>query len=125
MEARRDTSRYPRTKPFATFDNAIFGAGDEVRFYISSPQSGALYVINEGPTQTNGLPNFNVLFPDTETNNGSPEIRVGQMVQIPPPSQNQDQDWFFFDQEEGIENMARLVGTRRSRTGGNQRLGES
>jgi serine/threonine protein kinase len=105
IEARRNPSRYLRTKPFATFDNAIFGAGDEIRFYISSPQSGALYVINEGPTQTDELPNFNVLFPDTETNGGSPEIRVGHMVQIPLPSQNLQQDWFVFDQEEGIEKI--------------------
>jgi serine/threonine protein kinase len=105
IEARRNPSHYLRAKPFATFDNAIFGAGDEIRFYIISPQSGALYVINEGPTRSNELPNFNLLFPDTETNGGSPEIQVGQMVQIPLPSQNQQQDWFVFDQEEGVENI--------------------
>jgi serine/threonine protein kinase len=105
MEARRDPRRYRRAKPFATFDNVIFGAGDEVRFYITSHQTGALYVINEGPTQTDGLPNFNILFPDTETNGGSPVIGGGQIVQIPTPSQNQQQDWFVFDEEEGIENI--------------------
>ena len=52
LEARRDPRRNPRAKPFATFENVIFGAGDEARIFISSPQSGFLYVINQGPTQT-------------------------------------------------------------------------
>lgn len=105
MEARRAPMRYPRAKPFATFENVIFGAGDEARFYISSPQSGFLYVINEGPTQTDGFPNFNILFPDMESGGGSPEIRAGQMVQIPPPGRNQKDNWFVFDHEEGVENI--------------------
>jgi hypothetical protein len=125
MEARRDLSRYLRTKPFATLDDAIFAAGDEVRFYISSLQPGALYVINEGPTQTDELPNFDILFPDTETNGGSPEIRVGQMVQIPLPSQNQQQDCFVFDQEEGARISGSSGRSASFRPGGHQRLGES
>ncbi len=104
VEARRDPRRYPRAKPFATFENVIFGAGDEIRFYISSPQSGHLYVINEGPTQTDGLPNFNVLFPEME-NGGSPEIRAGQVTQVPPPGPNRRENWFVFDNEEGVENI--------------------
>src|SRR5262245_42069446 len=55
--------------------------------------------------KTDGLPNFNVLFPDTETNGGSPEIRAGQRVQIPLPSRNPLQDWFIFDEEDGVENI--------------------
>jgi serine/threonine protein kinase len=105
MEGRRDPRRNPRAQPFATFDNFIFSAGDEIRFYINSPQSGSLYVINEGPTQTDGLPNFNVLFPDAETDGGLPTIRAGQTVQIPRSSGNEQQDWFVFDQEEGIEKI--------------------
>jgi len=104
IEARRDPRRYPRAKPFATFENVIFGAGDEIRFYISSPQSGHLYVINEGPMQTDGLPNFNVLFPEVE-NGGSPEIRAGQVAQVPPPGPKQRENWFVFDHEEGVENI--------------------
>jgi hypothetical protein len=105
IEAKRDPKRYLHSKLFTTFDNVIFGAGDQVRFHISSPQSGSLYIINEGPTKTDGLPNFNVLFPDTETNGGSPEIRAGQIVQIPLPSGNPLQDWFVFDEEDGVENI--------------------
>jgi serine/threonine protein kinase len=105
IEVRRNPRRNPRAKPFAMLDNFIFSAGDEIRFYINSSQSGSLYVINEGPTQTDGLPNFNMLFPDTETNGGLAKIRAGQMVQIPRPSGNEQQDWFVFDQEEGVEKI--------------------
>ena len=105
MEARRDPRRYPRAKPFATFENVIFGAGDEIRLRISSPLSGFLYVINEGPTQTDGLPNFNVLFPDAENGDGSPEIRAGQVAEVPPPGPNRRESWFVFDHEEGVEHI--------------------
>ena len=105
VEARRDPRRYPRAKPFATFDNVIFGAGDEARLYISSPHSGYLYVINQGPTQTDGFPNFNILFPGMENGGVSPEIRAGQVVQIPPPGRNRQDDWLIFDREEGVENI--------------------
>jgi serine/threonine protein kinase len=105
VEARRDPRRYPRAKPFATFENVIFGAGDEARLYISSPQSGFLYVINQGPTQTDGFPNFNILFPGMENGGASPEIRASQIVQIPPPVRNRQDNWLIFDDEEGVENI--------------------
>jgi serine/threonine protein kinase len=105
VEARRDPRRYPRAKPFATFENVIFGAGDEARLYISSPHSGYLYVINQGPTQTDGFPNFNILFPGMENGGVSPEIRAGQVVQIPPPGRPRQDNWLIFDDEEGAESM--------------------
>jgi hypothetical protein len=105
LEARRDPGRRPLAKPFATFDNVIFGAGDEMRFYISSPQSGFLYVINEGPAQTDGIPNFNVLFPDMDIGGGSPEIRAGQVAQVPATGPSQRENWFVFDHEEGVEKI--------------------
>jgi serine/threonine-protein kinase len=105
IEARRAPRLYPRAKPFATFENVIFGAGDEFRFYISSPQSGYLYVINQGPTQTDGFPNFNILFPDMENSGGSSEIRASRVAQVPPPSPDQQENWFVFDHEEGVENI--------------------
>lgn len=105
LEARRDPRRNARAKPFATFENVIFGAGDEARLFISSPQSGFLYVINQGPTQNDGFPNFNILFPDLENNGASPEIRAGQIIQVPPPGRNRQDNWFVFDNEEGVENI--------------------
>ena len=103
LVARRDPKRYPNSRPFPTFDNVIFGAGDKFRFYISSPQSGYLYIINKGPYQSDGLPEFNVLFPHTDTNGGSAGIRAGQVVQLPLPSQNPQQDWLVFDRKKGVE----------------------
>jgi Domain of unknown function (DUF4384) len=105
VEARRDPRRYPRAKPFTTFENVIFGSGDEARLYVSSPQSGFLYVINQGPTQTDGFPNFNILFPGMENGGASTEIRAGRIVQIPPPVRNRQDNWFVFDDEEGAESM--------------------
>jgi tRNA A-37 threonylcarbamoyl transferase component Bud32 len=105
VEARRDPRRFPRAKPFATFENVIFGAGDEARLYISSPESGFLYVINQGPTQTDGFPNFNILFPGMENGGASPEIPASQIVQIPSPGRNRQDNWLIFDDEEGVENI--------------------
>jgi serine/threonine protein kinase len=102
MEATRSPGRYSRAKPFATFENVIFGPGDEIRFHISSPQSGYLYVINEGPTQADGLPNFNILFPDAD-NGGSPEIRAGEVANVPELGPNRRKNWLVFDNEEGVE----------------------
>jgi hypothetical protein len=64
-----------------------------------------LYVINEGAMQTDGLPNFNIFFPNEDSGGGSPEIRAGQVTQIPPPCPNQRENWFVFDHEEGVENI--------------------
>src|SRR5262249_23659178 len=55
----------------------------------------------------------NVLFPDTDTNGGSAEIQAEQIVQIPLPGKNTQQDWFFFDPEEGVEKIW-LVWSERS-----------
>jgi serine/threonine protein kinase len=105
LEARRDPSRNPSAKPFTTFENVIFGMGDEARLFISSPQSGFLYVINQGPAQNDGFPHFNILFPELEDGGASPEIRAGQIIQVPPPGRNGQDNWFVFDKEEGVENI--------------------
>jgi serine/threonine protein kinase len=105
LEARKDPRRYAGAKPFATFENMIFGAGDEARLFISSPQSGFLYVINQGPTQNDGFPNFNILFPELDKGGASPEIRAGQIIQVPPPGRNRQDNWFVFDNEEGVEKI--------------------
>jgi serine/threonine protein kinase len=105
LTVQRDPRRYPGSQPFRLPGEMLFGAGDQVRLHISSPQSGYLYVINEGPRQTNGLPNFNVLFPEVKTNGGSAAIKANQPVQLPPPSRQSEQDWFIFDREEGVEKV--------------------
>ncbi|HKQ78966.1 MAG TPA: protein kinase [Blastocatellia bacterium] len=93
----------------APFDSSgagiIFKAGDQVRLIVSSPQSGYLYVINEGPAKPDGLPDINVLFPDTTINGGSAQISANQPIQFPRPSGKPEQDWFIFDREEGVEKL--------------------
>ncbi|HKX32815.1 MAG TPA: protein kinase [Blastocatellia bacterium] len=105
MEAQRAPKRSPRNKPFATFENEILGMGDQVRFYLNSPQSGSLYVINEGSRQSDGLPSFTVLFPDTEISDSSPKIQGRQVVQIPLPSGNPQLSWFVLNREEGADKI--------------------
>ena len=55
--------------------------------------------------QTDGFPNFNILFPELENGGASPEIRAGQIIQVPPPGRNRQDNWFVFDNEEGVENI--------------------
>jgi serine/threonine protein kinase len=105
LEVQKDPNRYPGDKPFILPDAILFSDGDRVRFLISSPQSGYLYIINEGPNRTNDLPQFNVLFPDTITNGGSAEIRANQRVQIPQPSSKPHLDWFILDKQTGAEKI--------------------
>jgi len=106
MRVRRNLKLNPGGAPFDS-DGAqlIFTAGDQVRLNLSSPQSGYLYVINEGPSQTVGLPVFNVLFPDMTINGGSAQISANQPIQFPQPSGKPEQDWFIFDKEEGVEKL--------------------
>ncbi|HMV48541.1 MAG TPA: hypothetical protein PKD31_12360, partial [Blastocatellia bacterium] len=56
------------------------------------PQAGYLYLINERPTPTQ---KFDVMFPA----GGSAEMRAGQVLQIPPPSGQPENDWFGFERE--------------------------
>lgn len=114
LRAQRNPKLHPGVKPFdLTGSEFIFGAGDEVRLKVSSPQSGYLYVINEGPQQNNGLPEFSVLFPYTLTNGGSAEITANQMIQIPCPSNNPGQDWFVLDNQQGVEKIWLIWGEQR------------
>jgi len=101
LTVQKDPKRYPSSKPFILGSEIIFEAGYQVQLHISSPQAGYLYIINEGPVQTNGLPDYNVLFPDTATNNGSAEMTANQQIQVPQPSGN----WIIFDKEEGVEKI--------------------
>src|SRR5262249_31837225 len=64
---------------------------------------GFIYIVNQSPEQRDGLPMYNVLFPNTITNQGSAAIRAAHPVQIPQPSRNPARDWFELDQEQGAE----------------------
>jgi tRNA A-37 threonylcarbamoyl transferase component Bud32 len=103
LTARKDPRRYPQSKPFLLPGEIIFEAGYHVRLNLTSPQDGHLYVINEGPARAGTLPDYVILFP--EATSGSAAIPAGRSVQIPPPSARPEDDWFVFDEEEGVEKV--------------------
>lgn len=106
LKVKPNLKHNPGAEPFdSSGAGIIFGAGDQVRLNVSSPQSGYLYVINEGPAKPDGPPDFNVLFPDTTINVGSAQISANQPIQVPPPSGKPEQDWFIFDREKGEEKI--------------------
>lgn len=102
LTVRKDPARFPKSKPFLLPGEINFEAGYQVRLNLTSPETGYLYVINEGPAQSSGRPSYNVLFPEA---NGSAQVRANASVQIPTPSDRPDLDWFVFDAQEGVEKV--------------------
>lgn len=83
--------------PFTLAGEINFEADYQIRLNISSPQSGYLYVFNEGPSETSAQPEFILLFPSSTANRGSPLLNAEQTVQIP------EQSWIVFDKQQGTE----------------------
>jgi serine/threonine protein kinase len=97
MMVQKDPKRFPDSKPFRLPGEYNFEKGYQVRLNLSSPESGYLYILNEGPSTDNGLPQYNVIFPKPTMNGGSALIAANEQIQIP------DQSWLVFDAEEGTE----------------------
>jgi hypothetical protein len=71
-----------------------------IRLTLNSPESGRLYLLNEGPpAEGEETPTFNLLFPSQTANNGSVLVKEKQQIQIP------EQSWFQFDAEQGTEKI--------------------
>jgi serine/threonine protein kinase len=83
--------------PFTLSGEMLFGNRDRVRLNIKSPQTGYLYILNQGPASVSGEKAYNILFPSPTTNNGASLLNVGQEIQIP------QQSWFELDAKEGTE----------------------
>jgi len=62
-------------KHFQSSGQETFASGDRFRLNVSSPQSGYLYVFNEGADE------FTIIYPTPKTNNGSARLDANQMVQ--------------------------------------------
>jgi len=64
---------------------AIYFRGDDrIRFHFTSPQSGYIYLLNEGPKPgSNGKPIYHVMFPSTEDNNASALLEANRLKLIP------------------------------------------
>ncbi len=87
----------PYQQPFKLSGEINFEKDYRVRLNVRSPQSGHLYILNEGPGTSGEASSFNVLFPSTTANKGSALLSAGQEIQIP------GQSWFQFDAQQGTE----------------------
>jgi hypothetical protein len=83
--------------PFTLSGEMLFRNRDRIRLNIKSPQSGYLYILNQGPKSENGEGMYNILFPSPTANAGTAQLAAGQQVQIP------QQSWFELDAKEGTE----------------------
>jgi serine/threonine protein kinase len=89
----------PFEPPFQLAKEMLFERDYQIRLNVSSPQSGFLYILNEGPHGQGQPAEFVVLFPSTSSNSGSALINENQPIQIPEKS------WIRFDQEKGTERV--------------------
>lgn len=89
----------PFQEPFRLRDDINFEKDYRIRLNINSPQSGRLYLLNEGPAGSDQTPTFNVMFPSTSANNNSAFLTANQQIQIP------EQTWFSFDEQQGTEKI--------------------
>lgn len=89
----------PYRAPFVLPGPLLFAVDDRIRISVSSRRSGHLYVLDEGPVRTGGLPSFNVLFPSMSTRDGAATIAAGEEIEIPSRS------WLVFDDEQGQEKL--------------------
>jgi hypothetical protein len=85
----------PFQEPFASSGQEIFESGWKFRMDISSPQSGCLYLVNEGPSESGEI-TYNMLFPAPATNSGSPYLDANQKIQT---------GWMVFVEGHGTENF--------------------
>ena len=83
----------PYLDPFEASGHEIFENDWKFRMNITSPQSGYLYLLNEGPSEGGGV-SYNMLFPDPATNSGSPYVNADQKIQT---------GWMVLDQNAGTE----------------------
>jgi hypothetical protein len=90
----------PFEEPFRLRDDINFEKDYRIRLHVASPQSGRLYLLNEGPAAGGDqTPTFNVLFPSSTANNGSALLQENQQIQIP------ERSWFEFDGQRGTEKI--------------------
>src|SRR5205807_4935890 len=89
----------PFENPFRLAGEINFEKDYRVKLNVTSPQSGYLYILNEGPATSDGQSSFYVLFPSTTANDGLAYLAHNQQIEIP------EQSWFKFDAEVGTEKL--------------------
>lgn len=70
----------PYEQPFQSSGQEIFENGYKFRLNVSSPQSGYLYVFNEGADEKTGM-SFTIIYPTPATNKGSAKLDSNQAMQ--------------------------------------------
>lgn len=85
--------------PFPLAGEINFEENYKIKVTLSSPQTGQLYVVNQGPLLRDDLPQYVFLFPNERTNDGSARLYANQMITIPRDN------WLRFDQEQGKEKL--------------------
>jgi serine/threonine protein kinase len=83
----------PYQDEFNSSGQEIFENGWKFRMNLFSPQEGYLYLLNEGPAADSET-TYNVLFPELQTNGGSPRVTANQNLQTA---------WMRFDEHQGTE----------------------
>jgi len=91
VQKMRDSKPYQ--SEFESSGQEIFENGWKFRMNLDSPQEGYLYLLNEGPADGD-VTTYNVLFPEMETNGGSPRVNANQKLQTA---------WMRFDDNQGTE----------------------
>lgn len=89
----KDAFRLPR--------EILFEEDDRMRVGVVSPQSGYLYIVNEGPLSVGGRPDFNLLFPTPTANDGAALLTPGRPVIIPEEGRKP----FRLDAQQGTEKL--------------------
>ncbi|MGE0887461.1 MAG: protein kinase [Blastocatellales bacterium] len=84
----------PYREPFQSAGRERYESGSKFRFNFISPQSGYLYLINEGPTKT-GI-SFWMLFPMPSVNEASAKIEANQVM---------TSGWLTFNENTGDEKI--------------------
>jgi serine/threonine protein kinase len=109
MTVQKYRNGQPFENPFRLAGEINFEKDYRVRLNVSSPQSGYLYILNEGPLadgrgSRRGIPalessSYVLLFPSTTANDGLSYLAANQRVEIPQVT------WFEFDAEQGTEKL--------------------
>ena len=86
-------------EPYVMASEVSFEPKDRIRLLISSPQTGHLYILNEGPRGGSAVPEYQILFPTPTANDGVSRLEANKRVQIPQKS------FFEFDAQEGVERV--------------------
>lgn len=86
----------PYQEPFQSSGQEIFESGYKFQLNVSSPESGYLYVFNEGANDKTAGTSFTIIYPTPNTNQGSAWIKPGSVLAT---------NWNEFAGQPGTENF--------------------